>query len=342
VRSLALARGFTVFFIPIIHAIMLYGNEQTHNSDLVSVLAFIAEWPGAQLFMLLMGIYFALSKNTSVRKVMLRSIVLLAMAYLLNFLKYVPPGSFRLLPDAFLNDIQPQQNSLLLIGDILHFAALALPLLFLVKKLPEYPAIAIIAAFIVCFATPLVIPSETRNLSSHFFSLIVGQPPHTYFPLFPWLVYPLAGLAIGYYLKREGSKTFLYLLPVGLCLMSLGFWIGSKEEQTSFYRTGPWHTMQHMGFVCSWLTVWHIIARIFKYNWFFRFLASLSRGITLIYIIQWPLICWLLPVFGYHQLNMSESIIISLTISLTVFGIAHLLMGKNQKPQLSSRAERGT
>lgn len=327
VRSLSLARGFTVLFIPIIHAIMLYGNEQTHQSALVSFLAFIAEWPGAQLFMLLMGIHFALSKNTSFRKVMLRSLALLGMAYLLNFLKFSLPGHFGVLPEAFLADISPDNYPLILIGDILHFAAISLPLLFIIKKLPEYPAIAIILAFIVCFASSLLsLPTL------HFLSLIAGQPPETYFPLFPWIVYPLAGLAIGYNLKIAGSKTFLFLLPAGLGLMALGFWIGKEEEYTSFYRTGPWHTMQHIGFVCSWLSVWHIIAGLFKYNWFFRFLSFLSRGITLIYIIQWPLICWLMPVIGYHQLNISESIIISLAISLFVFGIAHLLMGKNQKP----------
>lgn len=327
VRSLSLARGFTVLFIPIVHTIMLYGNEETHKSALVSFLAFIAEWPGAQLFMLLMGIHFAFSKKTSFRKIILRSLVLLGMAYLLNFLKFILPGYFGLLPEAFINDFSPDNYPLILISDILHFAAISLPLLFIIKKLPEYPAIAIISAFIVCFASPSFSAIDNSPFTNH---LIAGQPPENYFPLFPWLVYPVAGLAIGFYLKKSGNKTFLFLLPAGLGLMALGFWIGKEEGYTSFYRIGPWHTIQHVGFVCSWLTVWHIIAGLFKYNWFFRFLSFLSRGITLIYIIQWPLISWLMPIFGYQHLNIPESLTISLMISLVVFGLAFWLIPKNK------------
>lgn len=341
-RGLSLARGFTVFFIPVIHSIMLYGNQQTQQSGMATFLAFIAEWPGAQLFMVLMGIHFALSKNKSFRQVILRSLVLLSAAYMLNLFKFTLPYSLGLLPSDFINEIRPGNYPLIFINDILHFAAIALLVLFIVKRLPEYPAITIILSFIICFASPIFIPSEARGFPNYLTHLLVGQPPHTYFPLFPWLVYPLSGLAIGYFIKKECSKTFLALLAVGLGLMALGFWIGCYEAPASFYRLGPWKTIQHLGFVCCWLTIWHIISRLFRSNIFFTFLEFLSRGITLIYLIQWPLICWLLPVFGYHQLGITESVIISLIISLCVFGLAHLLISKNQKPQLSSRASEGT
>lgn len=330
-RGLALARGFTVFFIPVIHSIMLYGNQQTQQSGMVTFLAFIAEWPGAQLFMMLMGIHFALSKNKSFRQVLLRSLVLLSAAYSLNLLKFTFPHSLGLLPVEFINEIRPGNYPLILINDILHFAAITLLLLFIVKRLPEYPAIAIILTFVICFASPFVIPSEARDLAKYLMQLSSGQPPHTYFPLFPWLVYPLSGLAIGYYIKKEGGKTFLALLPVGLGLMALGYWIGSYEAPASFYRLGPWKTIQHLGFVCCWLTLLHIVSRLFRCNNFFFFLEFLSRGITLIYFIQWPLICWLLPVIGYHQSGITESVIISLTISVLVFSLAFLFMWKNQK-----------
>lgn len=342
IRSLSLARGFTVFFIPVIHSIMLYGNQQTQLSGMASFLTFIAEWPGAQLFMILMGIHFSLSKNKSLRPILFRSLMLLSAAYLLNLLKFTFPHSLGLLPPSFANDIRPVGYPLILLNDILHFASMALFVLYIIKKLPEYPVIAIILAFIICFASPqFVIPNgdeeSRRDLANYLSQLSSGQPPHTYFPLLPWLAYPLTGLAIGYYIKKEGSKTFLVLLLVGLGLMALGFWIGSSEPPASFYRLGPWKTIQHLGFVCCWLTIWHIISRLLKSNIFFTFLEFLSRSITLIYLIQWPLICWLLPIVGYHKLNIAESILVSLTISLPVFGLAHLIIFKYKKHYLSSR-----
>lgn len=326
--SLSLSRGFTVLFIPIIHSIILYGNEQTHQNGLVTILTFIAEWPGAQLFMLLMGIHFALSKNTTFKKVILRSILLLTFAYLLNYLKFVLPEQLNILPQTFLDDIKPNNYPLIFIGDILHFASLSLPIMYIIKQLPFYPLFAFIFSIAFCFVSPVINFTPNSPLTTH---LLAGQPPHTYFPLLPWLAYPLTGISIGYCIKKTGSKTFAVILPAGLGLMAVGFYCGSKEVFTSFYRTGPWLTIQHLGFVCTWLTVWHIIARLVKHNLVFTFLNFLSRNITLIYCLQWPIICWLLPVIGYHQANLTESIIIATEISILVFLITHFLSSTFKK-----------
>src|SRR5690242_13320705 len=91
IASIDLARGFTVLFIPAIHSVMLYSTLQVHQSAYGRLLAFIAEWPGAQILMLLMGVSFALSAKVSNKKVLLKALILLFIGYLMNYSKFVLP-----------------------------------------------------------------------------------------------------------------------------------------------------------------------------------------------------------------------------------------------------------
>lgn len=58
IQSLDLARGFTVLFIAPIHAVLLFASPAVYSAAPIQFLKFIAEGPGAQLFMTLMGISF--------------------------------------------------------------------------------------------------------------------------------------------------------------------------------------------------------------------------------------------------------------------------------------------
>src|SRR5258708_32158730 len=88
----------------------------------------------------------------------------------------------------------------------------------------------------------------------------------------------------------------------------------------SFYRTYQFDTLYHIGIVLVWLFCWDWISRHVTSKYFFQFLKYLSENITQVYCIQWIVIMWLLPVFGFHQLNLSLSVFcIVLTSSLTLF-----------------------
>lgn len=54
--ALDVARGFIVFIMPAVHSVLLYSSPQVQSGWLGAILGFLAEGPGAQLFMLLMGL----------------------------------------------------------------------------------------------------------------------------------------------------------------------------------------------------------------------------------------------------------------------------------------------
>lgn len=332
IKSLDLARGFTVLMIAPVHTILLYSQPGIYNTFLVKYLAFIAEGPGAQLFMLLMGIYFSFQKPSGFPPVVKRSALLLMAGYTLNIVKFIIPMRLGLLPAGLQSELQVENNAgdilhLLLLGDILHFAAPALIVLFFVKRIKQYQYWALLLAMIICFVSPFCWDIHSSNpFINYLLQLAGGQPPRVFFPLLPWLVYPLMGLSIGYWLQQYGSKTFSWLRNFGVAFIVYGWLLKTfliKEESVSFYRTLPADTFKHIGIVLITLHVWEWLGTHVTENYFFRLLAYMSQHITQIYFIQWLLIMWLLPVFGYQQLEYESSLAASafttfITIAVSV------------------------
>ena len=57
------------------------------------------------------------------------------------------------------------------------------------------------------------------------------------------------------------------------------------------------------------LCIWKGLGKYIKPNRFFKCLNYFSKNITQIYIIQWLLIIWMLPYFGYHELNYNKTFV---------------------------------
>ncbi len=332
--SLDLARGFTVLSMPVIHTCMLYSNPQVHQSLLGEVLKFIAEGPGAQLFMLLMGFNLARSKRMTRNHTLQRAFILLVAAYLLNLFKFILPLYLDILPQNLVNEIKQFSTgstaiTLFLIGDILHFAAIAYLTLFLITRTKHYPIIAAVLVVLIVFCSPYVWDKQTGiNIIDRFLILLNGHPPQAFFPVFPWLVYPLAGLVIGYLYKHYPSPPFFQRIGItgaALTIIACGFpatlaitpWLG-------FYRTGPADTIFHLGFVLLWMAMLQWISKKIPANPFFTLLTFCSKNITLIYIIQWILICWCLYFTGYMQLDMKASLVWMAGITITTLLLTHL------------------
>ncbi|HSZ87388.1 MAG TPA: heparan-alpha-glucosaminide N-acetyltransferase domain-containing protein, partial [Puia sp.] len=192
IKSLDLARGFTVLMIAPIHTVMLYSNLAIRETLFAKLLAFVAEGPGAQLFMMLMGIFFAISPPKNFQTVCKRVFYLLLVAYLLNVFKFVIPYALGLLSDDLLNDLQIQNApggyvQSLLLGDILHFAALAQLALFSIQRMKYYHIVAVLLAGFYCVMSPMFWDIHIRYPAfDYLYQLTGGAPPKVFFPFLPW------------------------------------------------------------------------------------------------------------------------------------------------------------
>ncbi len=312
IPHLDLARGFTVFIMPSVHVVMLYSHPAVQQSILGNILRFLAEGPGAQLFMLLMGVSITLSSKLNGNQVLQRTLYLLTGAFLLNLYKLVIPLELELIPPSLLQDLELTDRHdasifFLLMGDIFHFAAIAYPLTYLIYRLPYYRYWAMLVAIAIMLLSPYIWDVKTNlNFVDGVLLYFNRQPPSVYFPVFPWLVYPLTGLCIGKYIQSR----FIVSAGAAAVIISLLF---PKTTGTvsypSHYRTMPADTLFHTGLVLLWLSLFRWVSRKLKMNPVFQLLNFCSRHITLIYIIQWLLIFWCLPLAGYLTLGLVESLL---------------------------------
>jgi hypothetical protein len=280
---------------------------------------FIAEGPGAQLFMFLMGINMALKPQPG-KLVIQRALIFLLTGYILNMFKFVIPLMAGYMPPAMMEDLNLRATGspilyLLSIGDILHFAAIAIVVLWPLTKLKKAHIFAGYLAIAICIVSPLCWDITCRApLINYTLQLVTGQPPQTFFPIFPWLVYPLAGIAVGHYRAIREEKIFEDFKIAGILLVLISALIESifSIPETSFYRTGPSETVRHLAIVFFTLYIWDWLAANVSPNRFFDFITYHSKHITQIYILQWLIIAALLPFIPYKGLSLNQSIVLIL------------------------------
>lgn len=334
ILSLDLARGFTVMFIAPVHTMLLFSKASVHESWLGGIFRFMSEGPGAQLFMLLMGISFALSEKKNTVQVLKRALQVLAVGYLLNVLKFGLPLLIGLFPESLFQYLQVGKDwqvfvQLVLTGDILQLAGISLMVLLICSKWFVYRFLYFVAAVVVCFVSPLLWDLNSDNfVFNTFLMLIGGQPPRVFFPLFPWLIYPLIGVYIGYLLKGRIKIRIPKLWVVAIMLTSIGILVyhfSYSYTVGSFYRTGPVGTIFHLLLVLVWLYIWQLISKWLSSNRFFDLLSWLSRHITLIYFVQWVFTFWLLPVFGFQTLGFYGSLGLIALVTFNVWGIVYII-----------------
>lgn len=335
-RELDIARGFTVLMMPAVHVTMLYGNESVYNSWWGYLLNWIATMPGAQLFMLLMGMSYGFSaaKNPP-RLVLIKFSRWLMLSYALNFLKFIVPAVAGWLPGVFYFSLGLSQGvaasfRLFLVGDILQLAAFSLGIIYLVNRF----ALSIKSIILISAVFILLSPMFWKlHLSNPFFnelaSLATGNDPLVFFPFFPWAIFPLIGLVLGRLLQSGLLKyTRLFLTGLFLMLPEIILYGAHFTQVENLYRPNPVQAIYHLGFCFIWLGFCAFISASTELAGGPRLLNFCSKRITLIYCIQWIAIFWCISILPYRGLSLIETITMSLLLSFIVFLLTHLLSNK--------------
>lgn len=334
--GMALARGFIVFVMPAVHSVWLYSSKDVKGGWIGMLLGFLAEGPGAQLFMFLMGVFIVLGRPKKTVQIFQRSIIIFLLGYVLNIFKLVVPYYTGLIPQQFFIDNQfPVDRmlplNLLLVGDILQFAAIAYFICSFINKVRNATIVTLIIIVFVLMASPIVWELSANGfVSTKALALFNGSPPYVFFPVFPWLFYPLSGLLGARVMEKYNSNTDVGILfgIVGWFLVLGGYYITQYEPSSwnlTFYRLGTGGTIMHGGIVLCWLALFLLLPVFIKNNFFFRLLKWLSKNITVIYLSQWIVIIWVLPLFGYNHLRLFESILALLVTSAISFSIPYFL-----------------
>jgi hypothetical protein len=86
--------------------------------------------------------------------------------------------------------------------------------------------------------------------------------------------------------------------------------------------------MEHLGAILIGISFWNWISRKINDSSVFHLFEYCSGHITRIYLIQWPLICWLLPLFGFQDLNLIPALLAMSFVTLSTLTISIYIHAK--------------
>jgi len=338
-----LARGFIVFIMPATHATLYYSQLSVQEGGWGIFLRCLAEGAGAQVFMFLLGFSFFLGRKKPLKTILKRAISIFCLAYILNFIKFVIPIIMGIIPQELLNYYHISSGffgviDLLMVGDIFQFAAISYLLCGVICHFKASWIVPLCIGFGVIVISPLVWGHRLDNfLTDYLLKLFNGAPAAVFFPFFPWGVYPLLGLAFGQLYQDLSKDTYNRLcLIAGLLSVVVGL-IGMQFEPAAFnqtfYRLGPGGTIFHCGLVLLWMRLCTWISGKLPFDGpLLKGLRWCSINITIVYIVQWIVVVYLLPVFGFMDLGLIKTLIATVVVSLmTLLMVQGAILYKKKK-----------
>lgn len=319
-------KGLAVLLMIQVHIMEIFVREDIYNSITGQISLFLGGIPAAPVFMLMMG-YFAAFKVKSPKKLIIRGIILFFGGILLNI-----GLNFHLIYKIIFQGVELNIWHFILGVDILSLSGLSLIFMGIILTLAKNRFyIWLILALVFAGLSQLWGPYQFENHPlSYLFAYITGGTSWSYFPLIPWLAYPLLGFGIQLIYEKydlakfTGKKWLLIPLAIILLVMIYTFDYGfTISTYLSFYYHHHlvfflWAT----GFMVLWFYLIFRAEKIFSKTLFFKHLRFMGKNVTVIYIIQW-LIIGNLGTAIYKTMSLSQCLLwfgaITLTTSLLTY-----------------------
>lgn len=331
-------RGLAVIFMIICHVSLTYGTREFLSKPY----GWFADngfgtGPAAPVFMLAMGFFLAYSNDKPIPSKVIRGIKLFSLGILLNISRsiipylitqQIEPGS----PGGYasylgVEDGWPVLWRMLYELDILPFAGIALILMaslqLFISKIWQW----IVIATIVLFASPYLW-GLGEGLGAFYHAILQPLWGSAYipeakgdnpFPVFPWLIYPIAGYVLGMLMRAGVSHHGLMLRMAswggGLCLASLPwFFYNGTDQFGDYYRMFPGGSLITLGFALSWPAFFLWVEEKGIAQQSLQHLNFWSQNVTLIYCVHWVLLGFGVIGLGFQQIDSLPTI-----LTLTVF-----------------------
>jgi len=301
VTCLDLARGLAILIMIIQHAVIVYAYNGGEDTLLGQSVLLCGTAPAAPVFMLLMGTFFVRSRRSDLKSGILRGLKIFVLGYILNLCRFSLP----LLIAGRLEEGPRDTSSwlsLVLAVDILQMAGMSLIVMSFLRRYVRYRWIWPTLAAGISLVSPMLWGSMEHVPGT---GVLWGTGENVFFPLFPWLMYPLVGMWASPWIVDESRSNKRQIAGCGLGLLGLGLAMSVLPSTRVFvtgdyYRSGINIHLILLGLVAIWLAVLRCVVERIPGNAVFKLLSFWSRNVTVIYFIQWVFIGWGVFVMGYR------------------------------------------
>lgn len=299
-----------------VHCLLLYSTKPEAKGLGGRLVMFLGGAPAAPTFLFLMGLLTQLKPSPLGWPLVKRALGLVALGYALNFGRLTLPA---LLGAPLRSD--PWLGFWMI--DVLQSAGPALLILALTQRLPWIAQLGL-AVFVALLAPYLSGLTPFPDV----FSFVWGRHELVFFPLLPWLAYPLFGQAFGSLeiLGRNLGRALVSLALVGIGLL-LTSYLPTDGERFTYYHSSPAQTFWMMGFTGLWLLAAGLVP--VRELWW-RPLKFLSRNVTATYVISWLTIAWGTFLLGFRQWGMAATTAFIFTQILLVSALTYAWANRGQ------------
>ena len=245
------------------------------------------------VFMIIMGYFMARNEKPVLRNV-LRGVKVFIVGFFLNI-----GLNFHLLLKIKFADWPYNPLEYIFGIDILYLAGLSIVILSVLKTAKKAsPFIAVTLFFAITGLTSLMNEILMVPERNYIFPFIAGTYSWSYFPLFPWLAYPLAGFAFYHWEEKIILFVKQYKIIFGILLSVVAvvvLYFGKTGFSNTVYLPEYYHhtfyyAMWALGIIILWVTlIWVSYPYIFSFAPV-KLLMWLGKNITLFYVIQWLII----------------------------------------------------
>lgn len=285
-----LLKGFAVIAMVQVHIMEQFARPEILNGPPGEVSLLLGGPFAAPVFMAVMGYFLAISKRGPWNKI-LRGFWLILLGLMLNI-----GLNFNLLLHIFQGKITADPLRYIFGADILPLAGLCIIFISLAELILKKRALAMLGlAFAIPIITPFLpdLPLQFQYLQAFFY----GNASWSYFPLFPWLAYPLLGYGVksleiempsmfNKIRKNDWYALVLVILVQGLVVKAFNIVI----DLPAYYHHGIVLFIWMVGFLVGWTYLASVVNNIAADSQIIKFIRWLGHHVTLVYMVQWLII----------------------------------------------------
>lgn len=285
-------KGIAVMLMIQVHLVELFAYQGYTLVAGGKIGLFLGGPPAAPVFMAVMG-YFALLSGRNMLSMILRGFQLLVLGLTLNVA--LNAHALFLIFSGNL-DLNPYQ--LVFGADILPLAGISLVIIAILRKfLSKSPLAFFILALL--FTIPSFFNGifNTTGIPSYLMAFFGGSYPWSYFPVFPWLAYPLLGCSFACLQQKGWFNPFFVrfrLMIFTICMLILcgtSIWaIPHIISLRDYYHHNTLLFLWITVFLTAWIWLLSHLDRFAGNAAPLRFFRWMGKNVTAFYVIQWIII----------------------------------------------------
>lgn len=285
------AKGFAILFMIQVHImeLFIYPNEL---SFIQKISMFLGGPPVAPVFMFIMG-YFLYSSKVTSKKLIIRGYGLIIIGFLINI-----GINLNLFYHYFFKSYQIEPMNFFFGVDILFLAGLSIIIIAIIKliKKSEILIFLILIILVLFFNHFFLPPVFNSTFLKYLFAYIWSNESWSYFPLIPWIIYPVAGYLyralITEKIKSEILKYRYYIISVWVIFIIITF---SYSSNISFYLSVYYHhnilfVFYNFCFLLGYFLFLNEIIIFSAKSAIVKLICWCGSQVTSMYIIQWLII----------------------------------------------------